>query len=112
MTEREWMDKVRENWDDLAGVVMRYHPCARYEPAPMTITAGGPEVACEVIRRQIASEGGEVTTELLERLRDEENVGELMSLFQSAWFGMPESTECWGVEGFGEMVELLEDPPE
>ena len=112
MLKNEWMDKVRENWDALVDVVMQYHPCAHYSPAPMSITADNAEIACEMVRRHISSEEQPVTVERLERLRDEENVDELSNLFSSAWFGVPESTECWGIEGFGELVELLEDPPD
>lgn len=29
-----------------------------------------------------------------------------------AWFGVPESTSCWSIPGFGQAVDLLDDPPE
>jgi hypothetical protein len=113
MTENQWLDKVEENWEALKQLVMQYHPRASYSPQPMQVTAPGAEMACEVVRRQIASEGGQpVTEELLDRLKSEGDVGELTSLFNEAWFGVPESTSCWGIEGFGELVNLLEDPPE
>ena len=35
-----------------------------------------------------------------------------MSLLNSAWFGVPESTQCWKLEGFKEAIDLLEDPPD
>lgn len=28
------------------------------------------------------------------------------------WFGVPESTLCWQIQGFKEACDLLDDPPE
>lgn len=78
----------------------------------MPITAVGAEAACCAVRKQIEREERAVTVKRLEQLRDEENVDELANLFSSTWFGVPESTGCWGIEGFRELVGLLEDPPE
>lgn len=112
MLKNEWMDKVDERWEQLKEVVMQYHPCASCNPEPMEITDPGPETACEIVRRQISSQEEPVTVERLERLKAEGNADELANLFNSTWFGVPESTGCWGIDGFSEMVELIEDPPE
>jgi len=110
MNKSEWTEIIDKHWDDLKSLVMDYHPRANYNPQEMPITAEGAEMACEVVRRQIASEGSPVTEDLLENLKSQGNADELMSLFGSAWFGVPESTSCWSIPGFREMCNLLEDP--
>lgn len=112
MTNEEWMRAVEGNWDELKSLVMGYHPRASYRPGPLPITARMAEAACEQVREQIRSEGNPVTEDLLERLKEDGNVQELSTLFSGAWFGVPDSTSCWGIPGFGVLCNLLEDPPE
>ena len=40
------------------------------------------------------------------------DIGQIMSLLNSAWFGVPEATECWNIPGFKIAVDLLDDPPD
>lgn len=112
MSDREWMNAVVGNWDELKNLVLRYHPRASCRPELMPITARAAEAACEQVREQIRNERNPVTEELLERLKAEGDVRELSSLFSGAWFGVPESTSCWSIPGFGVLCNLLEDPPE
>ena len=119
MTEKEWIEKAREHADDLAYLVSAYHPAAlgsTVESArrpPLPITAPGPEVACEVVREKIRGEyEGEHPIRKFRRAVEAGDVSTVMSLLSGAWFGVPESTSCWGIRGFSKAVDLLEDPPE
>lgn len=38
------------------------------------------------------------------------DVGAIMTVLNEAWFGVPESTSCWRIQGFAEAVGLLEAP--
>ena len=40
------------------------------------------------------------------------DIQKVTNLLNDAWFGVPESTRCWQIEGFTEAVGLLEDPPD
>lgn len=108
MTQTEWLATLNEHWDDLKVLVLQYHPRARYRPKKLPITAPGAEIVCEAARRQIATEGAPVTEELLQRLKDSGNSDKLYSLLYDAWFGVPESTECWQIPGFDTLCTLLD----
>jgi len=43
---------------------------------------------------------------------DAQDISKAMKLLNDAWFGVPESTDCWQIYGFKEAVDLLDDPPE
>ena len=111
----KWIETVEDNWDDLKDIVLSYHPRANGSSTSLpllTITAIGAEAACEKVRELIRSEGELVDGDLLERLRLEGNWEELSGLLSSTWFGVPESSSCWGVPGFGTLCDLLDDPPD
>lgn len=36
----------------------------------------------------------------------------LYAVLSCAWVNVPDTPACWDIKGFGEAVELLEDPPE
>jgi hypothetical protein len=78
----------------------------------MVITAPAPEVACQNIREMIAQEEPDDPLKRWDKALSDGDVGTLASLLDGAWFGVPESTECWNIPGFNEAVNLLDDPPE
>lgn len=113
MTEQEWMDQVHRHSEVLRSLVRNYHPAsANYSSGGLPITAPGPELACQVVRQEIAKETTEPPTETFMKAEAAGDWQTINSLLDSAWFGVPESTECWRIPGFSEAVDLMEDCPE
>ena len=110
-TKSNWMAYVQRNEKKLVGIVEKYHPSnlAKNENEPMLITAPAAEDACAVVRKQIAEEeDGDINVRFATALMTEDAV-EINSILNSTWFGVPESTECWKIEGFKELVEVVEN---
>lgn len=115
MTEERWLRKADASADKLRSLLANYHPASQGRPKPkMKITAPGAEAACANIRAVDAKEAGLVLTpvERFNKVLRERNVGGVYGLLSSAWFGVPESTECWGIEGFREAVDLMDELPQ
>lgn len=130
MTVSRWMEQVHQHKDKLRDLVASWHPSARFPralqdesvlltdgsavavPFAMEITAPNAERACQEIRQQIRKEEQDDPVERFDKAVTSADVGEIMSLLNSAWFGVPESTSCWQIRGFAEAVDLLDDPPE
>lgn len=112
LTKSEWMTKVKENRDKLRSLLANFHPNSRADkmnrPA-LPITATTPEMARLNIVGTIKTEK---PLELFDRAVDTNDVRTVDKLLNEAWFGVPESTSCWDVEGFSEAVALMEDLPE
>ena len=117
MDAKRWMDTVEANKDTLRDLIGRYHP-RNLSPPPdsevmsPTITAPNAERACEIVREQIRRESldhPEIQFDIALQKRDHETIASLLS---SAWFGVPESTSCWSISGFGTACDLLDDPVE
>jgi len=115
MTSVEWIDSARTHERVLTDLVEAYHPASRSQSTGfMPITAPSTELACTEIRHHIASEERNLAAPSV-RLTAALSVGDVkaaMSLLQSTWFGVPESTDCWCIPGFSEVVALLSDPPD
>jgi hypothetical protein len=116
MTKQEWINQVHKHKDALLNLIESYHPASRVTKghSALPITAPGAESACRVVREKIAAEEGNLAyprDRFLNALA-EDDWQEIDSLLNSAWFGVPESTSCWQIEGFSEAVDLIEDPPE
>lgn len=117
MTKEQWLNKVVENKDALRSIIARYHPINLRGHRPEdtmddTITAPNAERACEIVRAQIRQESldhPEIQFDIAFVKQDTETISSLLS---SAWFGIPESTGCWQIQGFGLMCDLLDDPVE
>ena len=123
MTKQEWLAKAAEHKQKLLSLVETYHPAARAARREesrqklshaLPITAPGAEVACENIRQVIAARERNQAApgERFSQALKAGNWQEIDSLLNSAWFGVPESTACWQIEGFKEAVDLIEDPPD
>jgi hypothetical protein len=118
MTKLEWLEKVERSKTKLHSLIANYHPSNLDERAPndkipVSITAPNAERACEVVRSAIRKESHfqnpEAQFNIALAKKDVETLGSLLS---AAWFGVPESTACWQIEGFKEAVDLLDDPPD
>jgi hypothetical protein len=131
MTVSRWMQKLTDNAKVLRELVSHYHPSARQPRAiqresilftngdavavdvpSMPITAPNAEMACQNVRQEIRRKEPDDPLGRWDRAVSDSDIGTLMSLLHGAWFGVPESTECWGIPGFDVAVDLLDDPPE
>lgn len=120
MTESEWLNYAKENKDKLRNFIENYHPRARLLNAkigntvPLPITASGPEYARnQVIGSILLQEQNDLHPILQFDLAFmQDDIEGLNKILNSAWFGVPESTLCWNIEGFTEAVRLMEDVPE
>lgn len=112
-TPTEYLKQVREHEQKLRSFVSVWHPASRAKRPKLRITAKAAEAACAGIRNEIAAEGVLVLTpaERFDKALREGNAREIDDLLNSAWFGVPESTECWNIEGFSQAVDLMGDPP-
>ena len=113
MTRGEWMEQARRDREKLVGLIRGYHPSVgTVRTLDTPITAPAAEAAAEVIRSRIKRLQ---TTDVVAQFNTALDNGEFKSAYavlSDTWFGVPESTSCWGIEGFKEAVDLLDDPPE
>lgn len=115
MTKERWLEQVTSHGKELRELIADYHPAARiqrFTRDSMVITAPNAEAACENVRESIRNKETEDPLVKWDKAVAEGNVEEIMSLLDGAWFGVPESTECWNIPGFSKAVDLLDDPPE
>jgi hypothetical protein len=116
MTKQEWLTQVKKDAPKLRSLIEQFHPATPDGPRKGIgpITAPGAESACKNVRTAIAEK--EVNLPTPARRFDAallaEDADEINSLLNSAWFGVPESTSCWQIDGFKEAVDLMDDPPE
>jgi hypothetical protein len=131
MTIQEWLQKVNENGAALRQLVSDWHPSARrpaaiqreavllddgtaiaVEVPAMTITAPQAEQACQQVRTMIRKDEPADPLERWDRAIASGDMGEIYTLLDGAWFGVPESIECWSIPGFRLACDLMDDPPE
>lgn len=117
MNKNDWLNKLKQNKELLHNFIRSYHPTylrPNKEGSIMddSITAPNAEVACELIRGIIRTDWQDMPnpTDVFDLAIQTEDTGMLENLLNSAWFGVPESTACWQIPGFKEVVDLLEDP--
>ena len=115
MTTTEWLAKANEHSDSLRSLISNYHPRLPNRPRhALKITAPGPEAVRQEIVKQMLLDG-ECQSDPVKRFDvalATGYVGELLSILDRAWFGVPESTSCWNIRGFSTAVDLLDDPPD
>jgi hypothetical protein len=113
MLPEAWLEKVEHHQEALRGLISLYHPSSKQrDPEPMTITAPAAEEACERIRKAIRRDDPQPPVLKFDIALRTKDHATLMRLLNEAWFGVPESRNCWGIYGFSEAVDLLDDPPE
>lgn len=116
-TKEEWLQYARDKAPALTILLENYHPTNLANPLKNTprffgeITAHEAEAACAVVRENIAAEDTGDPVYRFQQALISDDADEICSLLNSAWFGVPESTGCWGVTGFKEAVTLIEQPP-
>jgi hypothetical protein len=111
MNSKEWLAYAQINRDALESIIARYHPVNR-RLSDLPITAPNAERACEEVRQDIKrnTEGNPLT-----KFRDALASNDWKSInlvLNEVWFGVPESTLAWQIEGFREMINLIEEPPD
>lgn len=130
LTTQEWIEKVQQNASVLREFVGNWHPSARFPealqqesvllmdgdavavPQSFPITAPAAELACQNVRQMIRKEEPNDPVTRFDQALAKADIGEIMSLLEGAWFGVPESTSCWGIKGFSLAVDLMDDPPD
>lgn len=115
MTKNEWLSQAREHKEKLTDLIGVYHP-AVYQGSErsknVSITARAAEAACGLIREKIRDETEESPIGAFKDALEAGDIDKISSLLSAAWFGVPESTSCWQIDGFKEAVDLMDDPPE
>ena len=116
MTQQEYLEQAKLHAPKLRSLIQNFHPSTADGPRRSIgpITAMLAEAACETVRLDIANkeQGKGNPTARFDQALAAGDAREIDSLLNSAWFGVPESTSCWGIEGFKEAVDLMDDPPE
>jgi hypothetical protein len=116
MTTQEWIAQATQNRNKLLDLLTSFHPAAqstRRSDYNLPITTSAAEDACRNVRAVIAVEtAGMNIPKKFQAALDKADVGEIHSLLQQAWFGVPESSSCWSIPGFAEAVDLMDDPPD
>lgn len=96
----------------MRALINDYHPSIGLgRELSMPITAQGAEQACDVVRNLVRKK---VFNNPLEEFNEAVKIGnaaKVYSFLSDTWFGVPESTSCWQLEGFRELVDLLDNPP-
>jgi hypothetical protein len=113
MTRSRWLQTVTDNAANLRQLVADYHPSARKPANPkMVITAHNAEIACQNVREMIREENPSDPLVTWDKAVSAGDIDTINSLLSDAWFGVPESTECWSIPGFGLACDLMDDLPE
>jgi len=115
MTTQQWIDQAKRHKDKLLELIRNYHPSSHAvysRRQKMAITAPNAESACRAVREKIRQDEPNDPAERFEIALTSGDIGEMMNVLNGAWFGVPESTDCWGIDGFNEAVDLLQDPPD
>ena len=113
MTTNQWLNTAELNKEKLISFVRAWHPRSGQVQSDMKITAPSAELARANVVRSIQSQDQTTLDPVveLETALKNRNLNAINALLNQAWFGVPESTSCWGIEGFKEAVELMEDLP-
>lgn len=113
MTTAQWLARAREHGEVLTDLVRTWHPLRRPDYiGDVTISAQAAEQGCAIVRREVVAKGeGDPVKRFVLALASGD-VSAVSTLLSEAWFGVPESRDCWGIRGFSEAVDLLDDPPE
>lgn len=117
MTDQDFLAMARSHLGHLTDLIRGYHPSSRDEWADsggLPITAPAAEGMAISVRSAIAEKEKQmaVPEERFQKAIEDGDAKTAYQLLQSAWFGVPESTSCWGIPGFKALVDMLDDPPD
>jgi hypothetical protein len=106
-TLQDWWNTVEGHRDQLLKLVDKYHPYFRIKH-DHPISAPAAELACQQIRREIASETLQNPSDLFQQyLKNRDS--SMVHLLNEVWFGMPESYESRWEPGFGVLCVLCDE---
>jgi hypothetical protein len=114
VTVDSWIQYAVDNKDKLVSIIGKYHPVNREVGRRVhdNITAPNAELACTQVRKEIRKNfEGNPTAQFIEAL-EKKDVNKVNTLLNQTWFGVPESRGCWEIEGFNELIHLVEELPE
>lgn len=114
MTRQEWFNRANKNSELIISLLRAYHPKNRNSKTSPgdRITARATENYSIGVRENIKQKTKTNPIEDFQNALKENDHRTLDRIMNEAWFGVPESTNCWNIPGFKEMVDLLEDPIE
>jgi len=111
MNVENWLLKVKKDQNLFFNII-----------SDMKITAPGPEVSCSVCSEYhpyYKKKRGKIAEKIIKDLQekfqialDDNDYEEIYSILGEVWYGVPESKDRWSIQGFKELVDLLDDPPE
>lgn len=109
-TKEQYWKLVDDYWDDLSNIILQFHPGYKNKHE-MPITAFNAEAACKAIREEIAVKSLCQDLSPLEQAQKykDERSDKIVTLFNQAWFGIPESTCCWNIPSFGLLCDLCSE---
>lgn len=104
----EWWRFAKENEEKLTSLIFQFHPSEK-KGHDLKITAKMPEKARLTVVDELQKQY-EKTLVLQDYVKFcfETLDDALFHILEDTWFGVPESTECWQLEGFIELCQLLE----
>lgn len=113
MTKKEWFTEADGSKDKVKSLIDKYHPVNRLPGGTdLPITAHNAENACVQARVAVRKNFEGVPSVEYQNALDAMDYKKASNILNDTWFGVPESTLCWNLIGFREMVALLDDPPE
>lgn len=115
-TKDEWWQSVNDNWKNLKNIVLTYYPNQDKFPEGGYKTGKpfleGPQTACNHVIKEIQAEGGALSrvslSEYIEDLKEKRD-SRLDNIFQSSWFGMPETSSIRQISGFHIFCDLCSE---
>ena len=112
MTENDWFIQLEKDKDKIFKIVGQYHPSIVAPPInKVDITAPNAELARRAIMHQMIREQlGNGLGKLVQALNNRD-MSTCYNVMSESWFAIPESTQCWEIEGFKELVSLMENLP-
>lgn len=117
MTTKEWFTEADGSRDKVKDLIANYHPIYRSPGRRKNIdfiTAPNAESACVIVRKEIQDntpENFDAVTAYQTAI-DTQDIELALRILNETWFGVPESTTCWEMTGFPELIRLIEDPPD
>lgn len=111
-TAAEWWSLFDENKDAMRSMVLNFHPGVgplQWAKKNENISAPDAEQFCVKVRAAIAKETVSDPMEDFDHFIVDRNGPAMASLFNSTWFGLPESMGSREVEGFGVLCDLCSE---
>jgi len=110
----KWLERVVEHQEKLEKLIRIFHPHHQDISIPWLIgeiTAPAAEAMRQSVVQHMAREKYDVVVKFREAVNNKD-ISQITRLLDQAWWGVPESTSCWNVEGFSEAVDLLDSVPQ